>query len=327
MRRPLHPTIESRDPADFWRMSSLRLASLGPALHEYGPPPAGVHRFACDRKARLLVGATSARIRRVRIGSDCRRASRKQSLHMLLHKGRAVTLIKHVGFADELIDAARLRRQIRERVRSPSVHVVVLRERERTTAQLDDPHRDPSIAELLAFVFDGGSAPPFLHVFRRTPVRDQWQVCFNEAAEVILAHGGGYLQSCVLNLTKTSAIDARQASGSASIGRLRPSSDVRREPPRHRSCEDDTLLLHRRLAKRRARRLSDLDVIAPLGLRTPNDRVALDRQSSTAFIRRTPAASACSRTMRKCPCGVDVTCGPPQNSRLITSPVARSLIV
>src|SRR5690606_3554291 len=102
------------------------------------------------------------------------------TLDVLPHECRAVTLVEHVGLANVLIDAARLRRQMRERVRIPAMDVVVLRERKRTTADLDDPHRDPWIGELLAFVFGRWSAPPFPHMWCRTPVRDHREVCFDD---------------------------------------------------------------------------------------------------------------------------------------------------
>lgn len=124
----------------------------------------------------------------MRISTDRGRPSGKQAIHVLLHEYRAMTLVEHVGFTDVLVDSSRLRRQIRERVRVPAVYVVVLRKGERTTVKLDDPHRDPGVGELLAFVFSGGSAPPFTDVCCHTPARDQREVCFDETAEVVRAH-------------------------------------------------------------------------------------------------------------------------------------------
>ena len=90
--------------------------------------------------------------------------------------------------------------------------------------------------------------------------------------------------------------------------------------PRVRSVGAGAARVSSRFATRRRRRVRSG---APL---RPRPRRA---HTSTALIRRIPDAIACSRAIsnrRPRSSATDATCGPPQNSRLTTSPVARSAI-
>ena len=111
----------------------------------------------------FFAGAHRAVVLRVRIGDEARCAGGQHALAETADQGRAVTTVDHIGFADQLIDAAGPRGMNAQSVVRPDRRIIALNVCKRTIVRRDDElvhGADIEITadelELLACV-----APPF----------------------------------------------------------------------------------------------------------------------------------------------------------------------
>src|SRR5690348_6154253 len=81
-------------------------------------------------EASFFIGANGARVDRIGIGDYSRRAGCEQMVGESANEGGAVAAADHVGFADELIDAARSSRMQPQPVLGPSGLRIALQIRE-----------------------------------------------------------------------------------------------------------------------------------------------------------------------------------------------------
>src|SRR4029453_8854820 len=86
-------------------------------------------------KSGLLIGADGARIGRVGIGDDPRRAGGQQPINEATDECRAMTAIYHVRFADELVDAPGAPGMDAQSIIRPNLRIVTLQISKGSTAR------------------------------------------------------------------------------------------------------------------------------------------------------------------------------------------------
>ncbi len=129
----------------------------------------------------------------MRIHADDGRSSCYEPISMGSNKGRSVTASQQFRNSDELINAARLRREVPEMMTWPSMRVVILNEREGSRLVGDDPHCDIRFVQVLLINRISGFSicvdPPFPDRRRFQPFVDQWKVVGRRASEIIDRQG------------------------------------------------------------------------------------------------------------------------------------------
>ena len=158
---------------------------LGPAFHQHRRAPSRMDRTGDMPETCFLAGALGALVFGMRIGANCRDALGEQTLNMHSNKCGAMALAEHCNFAYILIDPARTGRQVGQGMRIPAMHIIVLRECERSPRVFHDPHCNPRVCELFNFPLDFRCSPPRNHMRLHAPTRQQGKVGFSDEAKAI----------------------------------------------------------------------------------------------------------------------------------------------
>jgi hypothetical protein len=112
-------------------------------------------------------------------------ARREQLLAVGTYKCPAVTAAKQVRLADVLVNAARSRRQVCERVLRPIVRTIVLRIGDSPAFKLHYPHRHAWIGKHFFWILILWRAPPFNDMRPSSPAPQQKNVGFGGRTKAV----------------------------------------------------------------------------------------------------------------------------------------------
>ncbi len=194
---------ERRWRSDLRKKPPLDQSCLPPRSHWQYRAPFGLPSWSCRFETQLRVDRDGSFIVRVRIGSNHRCAFLKKRPHSHSDKRGSMADADHSRVSDELVNSSRPFGKTCKMVVLPSVHSVVLHERERPLCARNDPTGDPRISQI-SFVIRLIRVPPFADVRVRLPCRKQSEIIQGRSAKTVL-----FLRNHPTTLAHRALVDMR----------------------------------------------------------------------------------------------------------------------